>query len=353
MKEDYYDKAINFDSLYKGLKKSCRNVRWKDSVVGYESEGLLKTLALSTALKEKNYKISKYQTFIIHEPKEREIVAAKLVDRQFQRSLCDNGLYEDITEHFIRDNCACQIGRGTDDALKRLKLHFSRYYRKYGNKGWILKCDIKKFFPSTNHEIAKRIIRKYVSDKKAANAVCDVIDSFNGKQGIGLGSQISQLVELILLNDLDHMIKEKLHIKAYVRYMDDFILIHPNKEYLQYCLKCIKEHLTSLDLELNKKTCIFPIKQGVIFLQWRFILTNIGKVLMLLPRKKITKYKRQLKKVWKEETSGVAYNGITETTLISFLANMKRGNTYYKQRQLISFFNNLTGGCYKNDKKVP
>lgn len=62
--------------------------------------------------------------------------------------------------------------------------------------------------------------------------VCRVIDSFEGDRGLGLGSQISQIMELLVLNDLDHFIKEKLHIKYYIRYMDDFILIHPDRGYL-------------------------------------------------------------------------------------------------------------------------
>jgi len=108
MKEEYFDKAISFKPLYKGLKMSCRNVRWKDSVVGYEHNGLKNTYLLSKSLKNGTYKISKYQQFEIYEPKKRVILASRIVDRQFQRSLCECGLYEDITEHFIYDNCACQ-----------------------------------------------------------------------------------------------------------------------------------------------------------------------------------------------------------------------------------------------------
>lgn len=80
--------------------------------------------------------------------------------------------------------------------------------------------------------MAKQAARKYISDVKAADMVCRVIDSFEGEKGLGLGSQISQIMELLVLNDLDHFIKERLHIKHYIRYMDDFILIHSDKCYL-------------------------------------------------------------------------------------------------------------------------
>ena len=176
--DNYYKLACSFGSLYKGLKKSCRNVRWKDSVTGYEANGLKNTLELSEKLRDGTYKISKYQQFTIHEPKERQILASRLVDRQFQRSLCDSGLYQDIVEHLIRDNVACQVGRGVDDALKRMTVHLQRHYRKNGIDGWALKCDIRHYFPETNHDLAKGMVRKYVSDPEAAKAVCDIIDSF-------------------------------------------------------------------------------------------------------------------------------------------------------------------------------
>lgn len=107
MKENYYDKAISFKALYKGLKAACRDVRWKDSVIRYEAYGLRNTYKLRQALLDNTYEISPYQVFKVYEPKERIIYAPRLVDRQFQHSLCDNGLYDDITEHFIRDSMAC------------------------------------------------------------------------------------------------------------------------------------------------------------------------------------------------------------------------------------------------------
>lgn len=113
----YYDNAISFENLYKGLKSACRGVRWKDSVIRYEAYGLRNTYKLRERLLNSTYEISLYQIFKVHEPKERLIYAPRLVDRQLQHALCDNGLYNDIAEHFIRDSMACQKGRGTDDAL--------------------------------------------------------------------------------------------------------------------------------------------------------------------------------------------------------------------------------------------
>ncbi len=339
----YYKRACSFGSLYKGLKRSCRNVRWKDSVTGYEANGLKNTLELSERLQNGKYRISDYQEFTVHEPKERRILASRLVDRQFQRSLCDSGLYNDIVEHLIRDNMACQTGRGVDDALKRMKIHLWRHYRQNGVEGWALKCDIHHFFPETRHDVAKAAVMKYVSDPDAAKAVCDIIDRFGGDRGIGLGSQISQLVELLVLNDLDHYIKERLLIKGYIRYMDDFILIHEDRNYLCECLHKIRDKLEEMGFELNRKTQIFPLRHGIKFLQWLFVLTDTGKVLMLMDNAKISKQHRRIRKLWEREKAGTVAPGSTQESVRAFLANADRGNTWNLQQRMKEFYKDVTG----------
>ena len=118
-----------------------------------------------------------------------------------------------MTRSFIRDNCACQRGKGVDDALNRLTVHLQRYYRKHGATGYALKCDIRHYFAETPHEVAKAAIRKRLTDQRAAEYTDAIIDSFGGNMGIGLGSQVSQLTELAVLDDLDHYIKERLRFK--------------------------------------------------------------------------------------------------------------------------------------------
>lgn len=350
MKENYYDKAISFEHLYKGLKSACRNVRWKDSVIRYEAYGLRNTYLLRQALLDGTYEISPYQTFKVHEPKERFIYAPRLVDRQLQHALCDTGLYDDIAEHFIRDSMACQKGRGTDDALRRFKVHLRRYFNKYGIEGWVLKCDIHHFFPNTPHNTVKATARKYISDPQAANMVCRVVDSFDGEVGLGLGSQISQIMELLVLNDLDHFIKERLHIKYYIRYMDDFILIHPDKTYLQYCLREIEAKLTMLGLSLNRKTNIQPLHHGVMFLKWHYYILPTGRIIMKISKSKRAKQRHRLTKLYAREQKGLAAVGSTANSLISFLANAKRGNAYKLRREMRQFYHQLTGSELRERK---
>lgn len=326
MKDRTVDDAVTFKELYKGLKKSCCNVRWKDSVTGYEANGLKNTYLLRQSLLDGTYKISGYQRFKVHEPKEREIVATRLKDRQFQRSLCDNVLYPQITRSFIRDNCACQRGKGVDDALDRLAVHLRRYYFKHGPNGWALKCDIRHYFAETPHDVAKAAIRKRLTDQRAAYYTDAIIDSFGGDKGIGLGSQVSQITELAVLDDLDHYIKERLRIKHYLRYMDDFILIHEDKSVLRAALAEIEKRLSALGMTLNKKTQILPLKNGVLWLKWRFVLTDTGKVIRKICMKSVVRERRKLRKMAKLAVAGrIPVAAITES-FITWKAHAQRGN---------------------------
>lgn len=363
------EKVTSFDSLYDGLKKSCKNVRWKDSVVGYESRGLRATYKLQEALRSGDYQIQGYQRFRIFEPKERRIVATRIRDRQFQHSLVDNYVYPQVTKSFIRDNHACQKGRGVDDCLNRMTRHLRKYYQKYGCEGWVLKCDIHHYFESIPHDKAKEAFDKLLQDEWCKQKVFDIIDSFNqdgtetgvdssysdGKseyddfRGLGLGSQISQLCGLVLLNDLDHYIKEVLHIEAYSRYMDDLILVDHDKEHLRYCRDEIERKLHDLGLTLNKKTGLFPLKNGVIILKWRFVLTKSGAVKRIMNREKITHQKKKVTKILDRESHGMCEPGTADASMQSWMANAKRGDSFSERREMARIYCELSGGKRYHD----
>lgn len=288
----------DFEALYKGLMKCKCGVMWKDSTALYVSNALKNTYLLRQELINKTYEIRPYQLFTIVDPKTRDITATNIRDRQVQRSLCDTYLYRELTRSFIRDSYSCLVGRGMDDAIRRMTGHLRNYYLEYGsNEGYVLKCDIKSYFGSTDHDLAKAAVAKRIGYGDEYKAVEQIIDSFDGSTGIGLGSQVSQLIQLAVLDDMDHYIKEKLKIKYYSRYMDDFILIHPDKEYLNECLRQIKKMLEEKHLMLNKKTEILSLRNGFTFLKWRFILTSSGKVVRKMSDRSIVKERRKLKKM--------------------------------------------------------
>lgn len=326
---------LSFKNMYKGLKKSCKGVRWKTSVTQYEINGLKNTAKLIRDIEAGTYKLSPYQEFEIFEPKRRHITATRIKDRQVQRSLCDTTLYNAITQSFIYDNCACQHGKGTVFAMKRLKKRLQRYYRKHGsNEGYFLKCDVHHFFESLDHDILKEKLTKRLSNEHIRQMIFDIIDSF-GERGIGLGSQVSQLLALMFLDELDHYIKERLKVDTDVRYMDDIIIIDESKEYLVEVKRQIEEYLSSIGLELNSKTTIQPLRKGVTFLNWKYRLTDSGKVLMLPNVQKLAKKRRKIKSMKGKSLS----LEVISQTVQGMIAHLSKGNSYKAIKQIISVLN--------------
>lgn len=306
---DIKEIVCDFDNLYAAMKKCKQNVNWKDSVAGWVANGAENCFILQEQLINETYKISKYQIFEIYEPKHRKIVSTRFRDRVFQRSLCDNYLTHEISRHFIYDCAACLKKRGTDFARNRLKVHLRKYYNKHGADGYVLKIDIKNYFGSTRHDIACAVMRKYISDDWAYGHVCNIINSFNDGEdpdvGIGLGSQVSQLIQLAMLDSIDHKIKGDWHIKHYIRYMDDLILIHENKAYLEEVRAKIEKALEELSLCVNKKkTQLFPITHPVKFLGFSYRLTKTGKIITRLQPEKYRRSKRKIKRQVKLSKAG-------------------------------------------------
>lgn len=344
--DEVKQKVCCFKALYQAMYKCRRNVMWKDSVAGYVKNGLVNCLKLSNQLYDDTYAIDKYNIFTIHEPKVREIVSTRIKDRVFQRSLCDNYLYKAVTKSFIYDNCACQLGKGTDFAVNRLMTHMQRFYRQHGISGYVLKCDIKNYFGSTPHSVAKQAIAKRIDSLWAYDQVADIINSFNNGPnpniGLGLGSHISQLAQLAVLDDLDHEIKEQYRIKYYVRYMDDFILVHDDIEYLKLCKTKIEAHLNKLSLKLSSnKTKIFPLSQGIKFLGFRLRLTATGGIVKTINSKNISHERRKLCKQKILVDKNIMSKVQVDSCFISWKAHAQKGNTHNLILQMDKFYENL------------
>lgn len=230
-------------------------------------------------------------------------------------------------------------------ARNRLKCHLQRFYRKHGLNGWVLKVDIHDFFGSTPHEVVKAAVAKRVPDRWVQEQVFSIVDSFDHiapDRGMGLGSQITQLVQLAVLDDMDHYIKEVLRIKGYVRYMDDFILIHEDKEHLKHCLAEITRMLAELGLELNeKKTGIQPIRNGIHFLGFSFRLTGTGKVLQTVLHPKISKERRKLRKLVSRVHAGEMTRKHVDECYKAWRAHVEKGNCRGLLSRMDSFYVSL------------
>lgn len=343
------EEVCSFENLYDAMHKCKRDVMWKASVAGYVKNGLVNCHRLHNQLMDGTYTIDKYSYFTITEPKRRDIVSTRMKDRVFQRSLVDNYLYHQMTKGLIYDNPACQIGKGTDFSMDRLTCHMQRYFKKHGVEGYVLQCDISNFFGSTRHDVAKKVVDKRVHDDWVKPHVYKIIESFGTDDepdvGMGLGSQVTQLVQLAILDDLDHFIKEKLGIKQYIRYMDDFLLIHENKEYLKHCWEQIEIELSKIHLKLNtKKTQLYPLKHGINFLGFKFILTETGGVVRKLQRENISDQRRKLRKMRSLVDAGILTKEDVHKCYQSWKSHAGKGNTYTLVRQMDKYYKNLWEG---------
>jgi hypothetical protein len=272
-----FEKVVDFHNMYRAFRRAKSGKGFKKSSARFDAAALDGVHTLIRQLKTKEYRVSPYSEFMVYEPKERIIQTTSFKDKVVQHCLCDNVIMPRLEKVFIYDNCAGRKKKGTLFGLDRLSEQMQQFYQKYGFNGYILKCDIRKFFYSIAHEQLKDIVEYHFGYDPDILWLCNLyIDSTPGK-GIPLGNQINQGFALLYLDGMDKLIKYELGIEFYGRYMDDFWLIHPSKEYLKWCLEVITAYLESLDLELNGKTQIFPFKNGVSYLGFHTYISKSGK----------------------------------------------------------------------------
>ena len=195
------------------------------------------------------------------------------------------------------------VNKDIPDALDGLRDHMESFYQRHGVDGWILKCDIRHFFYEIDHEILKDIVDYFFPDPYTTWLNHTLIDS-SENPGLPLGNQAGQVYALLMVHAVDCMVTGELGITEYGRYMDDFYLIHQDKEYLKWCLECIREMLKTLGLELNGKTQIIPFRKGMRYLGFHHYMTADGKYIRKLTGENKRKNKKKFRKLVKDVKAG-------------------------------------------------
>jgi hypothetical protein len=345
-----YEQVYKFENLYNAFRKTRKGKQWKNTTARYEINLLEATALLSEQLQSKTYTVSPYTVFYVYEPKKREVKTNSLKDKVVQESLCTHVLEPLIEPSFILDNYASQVGKGTHFGLNRLAEFMRRYYRENGfANGWVLKCDIKKYFYRIQHEPLKRMVRKYIKEPDVLWLVDLIIDSTEDP-GIPIGNQTSQIFALLYLNGMDHLVKDKLGVKFYGRYMDDFYLIHKDKDFLRKCLVDIQNHVGNLGLELNDKTQIFPLKNGIDFLGFHTYLTDTGKVIRKVRRRSKNNFRRKLKKFKVLVENGKMTQDRVELSYQSWRGHVEHGNCHHLLRNMDELYRKLFNTERSGDK---
>ena len=298
-----FDKIIDFENLYKAYRDSKSGKGFTKSRIKFELSALDGIYQIKKLLESKQYEVDRYNRFKVYEPKERIIEAGSFKDKIVQHSLCDNVLLPILSNEFIYTNYAGQIGKGTLYALDGLRDHMESFYQRHGVDGWILKCDIRHFFYEIDHEILKDIVDYFFQDSYTTWLNHTLIDS-SKNPGLPLGNQAGQVYALLMVHAVDCMATGELGITEYGRYMDDFYLIHQDKEYLKWCLECIREMLKTLGLELNGKTQIIPFRKGMRYLGFHHYMTADGKYIRKLTGENKRKNKKKFRKLVKDVKAG-------------------------------------------------
>lgn len=352
-----YESAIQLSELEKATVQCSRGLTYKASVSGYLIDSLCKNSRLQRELISGTYKISEYMHFVITEPKRRDICATRMRDRVWQKSMCNNGVRDQLLGSLIYDNGACQKNKGVDFAVDRCICFLQRYYRKHGNNdGRYDHLDVRGYFPNTPHAETKRTVDEYVKDARLRAHIYNIIDSFEdtrkpdevandpyGERGTALGSEISQLLQLAMPNHIDHAVKEQFKVEHFIRFNDDMILISDSSEKLKEVREYIIAEYAKIGLEVTIKQRNAKLTHGIKFLKRRIILTDTGKVIVKPESRKFKKERRTLRKMKKKLDNGEMEMHSIEEHYQSVRAGLDRCDAKTKVKSLDQFYEKLFG----------
>lgn len=311
-----YENMISYNnilSVYKKIKNSTKN---KKEVYNYElnlNQNLLDTLF---SLSKSTYVFSKYNIFLVREPKYRLIMSESFPDKVVNHLFSKYVLSYALQSTLINSNVATRKDKGSKEAYRL----FIKYTNKliYENKKiYVLKLDISKYFYNINHNILMNMVSEKIKDERVLNMLKVILDTTDNdyinktilsvvnkeiykvnklnigssekeklinelksiplyRKGYGLpiGNMSSQILAVFFLNKVDHFIKEKLNCKYYIRYMDDLVILGNDKEELKNIFENVSKYIESFDLKVNKKSGIYSLSNGVNFLGYNFKVFN-------------------------------------------------------------------------------
>jgi len=299
-----YARVCDFENLYWAYRAARRGKRSAAAVAAFEYAEEENLHQLQDELRAKTYTPGAYRHFFIHEPKRRKISAAPFRDRVAHHALCR--VIEPIFErYFIHDSYACRVDKGTHRALDRCQ-EFAQCYP------YALQGDVVKFFPSIDHAILRGLLARHIRDDDALWLIDQILRSgagvhgeeyvpqwfpgddlfaANRPRGLPIGNLTSQFWANVYLDELDQFVKRELHCRAYVRYVDDFMLFADDKVQLHAWRAAILAFLEKLRLRLHERAFrVFPVTTGIPFLGFRVFPTH-----RRLKRAKAVSFGRHLK----------------------------------------------------------
>lgn len=377
-------KNLNGESYFLACKRLYKSSGWK-----YVSQKfLLNRLSNISKLKEEvdkgRYVPSQGPRFKIRENgHERIINSMTPKDAVVQHALADDVLIPELSHYLIHDNGASLKHKGISFTRRRFEEHLRWHYRRYGTEGYVLMIDFRKYFDNIRHDIAIRQIEDKLDDQMIISLVRSILQTyeidvsytddpniedevFNSldyqsipdrlktgrrmlRKSIGIGSQISQIIGIYYPNKIDTWCKTVRSIHCYDAYMDDRIIIHPNKEFLKMVLSEIEVLAKERGIFINhKKTQIVKISHGFTWLKTRYLLTSTGKIIKRIPRDVITRERRRLKKLSKLVASGIISEEYLKNQYLSWRGDKKNYQSVISIRNLDKLYRRLEYERHRN-----
>ena len=323
MNDVTFDKVLN---IYNNeISKKVKN---KKKINEFEKYKITYLKSIYDVLINDNYKPLRYNIFLIKEPKYRIIMSQGIYDKVINHYIARYVLESKLSKYLDNRNVATRKNMGSSYGIELILKYIEELKRKY-KEFYILKLDISKYFYSIDHEVLKYLLKDKLTNAeyKFIETIIDSTDEdyINNKivnikhnelinnpkrskeinelpiydkgKGLCIGSMTNQFLAIFYLYKLHNYIIHKLKIKYMVVYMDDYILMHEDREYLSICYKEIKEILEKeYKLKVNsKKTHITSSKEGFVFLEYRFRVIN-NKTIINLRKDTLRKIKKNIKK---------------------------------------------------------
>ena len=334
-----FERIVSPENLFSAWDAFKSDKRSKPDVQSFEWNLERNIFQLHRDLKSKTYKHGPYKGFYITDPKLRHIHKATVRDRILHHAVFSvvNPIFEPT---FIPTSFSCRVGYGTHKGMEVLEEIMREVSRNNTRPCFVLKCDVRKFFDSVNHEILLSIIKKRIKDVDALwllEAIVRSYESLPGQgalgRGIPIGNLTSQLFANVYMNELDQFVKHRLKIKHYVRYTDDFALVSESPEELEKFLVPISEFLENeLALKLHpNKSILRSVCQGVDFLGY-----------VIFPKHRLIRSKtkhrmfRKLEKRMEEYKAGDITRSNFDQSLQSYLGVLSHADAYGVREELLN-----------------
>ena len=323
---EIFHQIISLENLFTAWREFRRGKRDKSDVGQFEFCLEDNIFALRELLINQIYSHGPYQQFLVRDPKLRQIHKASVRDRVLHQAVY-RVLYQIFDPSFIFDSYSCRVKKGVHRGVWQLDNFTRKVSANYRHPAYVLKCDIRKFFDHVDHDILLSLLEKKVTDPKARWLIKIILNSFNSVVGRGLplGNVTSQLFANIYLNELDQFVKHQLKSRYYLRYCDDFVIIHPDPCYLYGLIPRISEFLQNcLCLELHpQKITLRKLRQGIDYL---------GYVTLLHYRVLRTKTKRRILRLARR-------GQILESSLCSFLGLLSHCREWKTEKEILKLSN--------------